>query len=105
MVLCGGVPLVGPQEELRGLSGYTPREFTSSRRREEKKGFRGLQQQTNLKSETQVEKEKVHSSSAARCGGTWDLDPVDFFLRDFFYWIFFVWGIGPCRLPHPPPLE
>ena len=38
---------------------------------------------TGLKSETQVKKEKVHSSSAARCGGTWDLDPVDFFLRDF----------------------
>ena len=38
---------------------------------------------TGLKSETQVKKAKVHSSSASRCGGTWDLDPVEFFLRDF----------------------
>jgi len=38
LVLDGGVPLVGPQEELRGPSGYTPtgRGFTSSSRREAK---------------------------------------------------------------------
>ena len=55
-----------------------------------------------LKSETQV---LVHSSSAARCGGTWDLDPVNFFLRDFFFLGFlFFWGIGPCGLVPPPPL-
>ena len=60
---------------------------------------------TGLKSETQVKKEKVHSSTAARCGGTWDLAPVDFFLRDFFCWIFFFGGIGPCGLAPPPPLE
>jgi len=30
----GGVPLVGPQAELRYPSGYTPRGFTSSPRRE-----------------------------------------------------------------------
>ena len=41
----------------------------------------------------------------ARCGGTWDLDPVDFFLRDFFIGFFFFWGIGPCGLTPPPPLE
>ena len=42
----------------------------------------------------------------ARCGGTWDLHPVDFFLRDFFYyWICFFLGIGPCGLVPPPPLE
>ena len=23
----------------------------------------------------------------------------------FFYWIFFSWGIGPCGLAPPPPLE
>jgi len=28
VVLGGGVPLVGPQEELRGPSGYTPRGFS-----------------------------------------------------------------------------
>ena len=32
----GGVPLVGPQVELRGPSGYTPRGFTSSPGREAK---------------------------------------------------------------------
>ena len=31
MVLGGGVPLVGPQEELHGPSGYTPRGFTEPR--------------------------------------------------------------------------
>jgi len=36
VVLGCGVPLVGPQEELRGLSGYTPRGFTSSPKREAK---------------------------------------------------------------------
>ena len=56
-----------------------------------------------LKSETQVKKEKVHSSSTARCGGTWDLDPVDFFLRDFFYWIFFFVG-GLVFADWPSPL-
>jgi len=34
-------------------------------------------------------------------GGTWDLDPDNFFLRDFFFLDFF-WGIGPCG-PVPPP--
>ena len=43
--------------------------------------------------------------SAARCGGTWDLDPVDFFLRDFFLLDFLFLGIGPCGLVPPPPLE
>ena len=43
--------------------------------------------------------------SAARCGGTWDLDPVNFFLRDFFIGFVFVLGIGPCGLVPPPPLE
>jgi len=37
-----GVPLVGPQEELRGPSGYTPRVFTSSPRREAKSGLSGV---------------------------------------------------------------
>jgi len=40
--LGGGVPLVGPQEELRDPSGYTPRSFTSSPEREAKKGFQGF---------------------------------------------------------------
>ena len=37
-VLVSGVPLVGPQEELRGplTSGFTPRGFTSSPKREVK---------------------------------------------------------------------
>jgi len=34
--LGGGVPLVGPQEDLRGLSGHTPRQFTSNSEREAK---------------------------------------------------------------------
>ena len=29
---------------------------------------------------------------------------MDFFLRDFFIGFFF-WGIGPCGLVPPPPLE
>ena len=39
--------------------------------------------------------------------GELDLDPVKFFLRDFFFnWIlFFFGGIGPCRLAPPPPPE
>jgi len=34
VVLGDCVPLVGPQEELRGPSGYTPRGFTSSPKQE-----------------------------------------------------------------------
>jgi len=34
VVLGGGVPLVGTQEELRYLSGYNPRGFTSGPLRE-----------------------------------------------------------------------
>ena len=45
----------------------------------------------------------VHSSSAVRCGGTWDLDPVNFFLRDFFSLNFFLLGTGPCGLVPPLP--
>ena len=44
----------------------------------------------------------VHSSSAARLGETCDLDPDNFFLRDFFSWIFFL-GIGPCGPVIPSP--
>ena len=40
VVLSGGVPLVGPQEELRGPSGYTPRGFTSSQSGRRSKDFR-----------------------------------------------------------------
>jgi len=54
-----------------------------------------------LKSETQVKKEKVHSPSEARCGGTWDLDPVDFFLRDFFVGFFFLGGLVLADWPAP----
>jgi len=36
VVLGGGVPLVGLQEELRGPIGYCPRGFTSSQGREAK---------------------------------------------------------------------
>jgi len=39
LVLRSGVPLVGPQEEPCSPSGYTPRGFTSSPRREAKEGF------------------------------------------------------------------
>ena len=46
----------------------------------------------------------VNSSSAARRGETWDLDPDNFFLRDFFLDFFFL-GIGPCRPVPPSPLE
>ena len=43
----------------------------------------------------------VHSSSAARCGRTWDLDPVNFFLRDFcFLDLFF--GDRSLRTGPPP---
>jgi len=42
VVVGGGIPLVGPQEELRGPSGYTPRGFTSSPGREAKEGFSGF---------------------------------------------------------------
>ena len=40
----------------------------------------------------------------ARCGGPWDLDPVNFFLRDFFIGFFFFgdWSLRTCPLP---PLE
>jgi len=44
VVLGGGVPLVGPQEELRGSSRYTPKGITSSPRRESK-DFRVLREQ------------------------------------------------------------
>jgi len=40
--LGGGVPLIGPQEELRGPSGYTPSGFTSSPRWEAKERFAGF---------------------------------------------------------------
>jgi len=42
VVLGGGVPWVGPQEELRGPSGYTLRGFTSRPRQEAKQGFQVL---------------------------------------------------------------
>jgi len=42
VVLVGGLPLAGPQEELRGPSGYTPWGLTSSPEREAKKGFSGF---------------------------------------------------------------
>jgi len=42
VVLGGGVPWVGPQEELRGPSAYIPRGFTSSPRREAKLGYSGF---------------------------------------------------------------
>jgi len=32
VVLDGGVPLAGPQEDLHGMSGYTPKGFTSKTR-------------------------------------------------------------------------
>jgi len=38
----GGVPLVGPQEELRGPNGYTPRGITSSPGQEAKYKFSGF---------------------------------------------------------------
>ena len=50
----GGVPLVGPQEELRGPSGHTPMGFTPSPRREAKKGLSGFittNKQTNKQEE------------------------------------------------------
>jgi len=40
----------------------------------------------------------------ARRGRTWDLDPDNFFLRDFFFLDFFL-GIGPQGPAPPPPLE
>jgi len=40
--LGGGVSLVGPQEQLRGPSGYTPRGFTLSPGWEAKYGFSGF---------------------------------------------------------------
>jgi len=46
MVLGGRVPLVGPQEELRGPNKYTPRGFTLSPQREAKYGFQSLKQPT-----------------------------------------------------------
>jgi len=42
VVLGGGEPLVGPQEELRYSSKYTPRGVTSSPGREAKQGFSGF---------------------------------------------------------------
>ena len=56
---------------------------------------------TGLKSETQVKKAKVHRSSSSRCGGTWELDPVEFFLRDFFLLDFFF--LGGLVLADCPP--
>jgi len=48
VVLGGVVPLVGPQEELRGLSGYSPRGLTSSTRWGRSKDFWGsYYKQTN----------------------------------------------------------
>jgi len=46
----------------------------------------------------------VRSSSAARCGGTWDLDPVKFSsFRIFFSWIFFLrdWSLRTGSPPSP----
>ena len=37
--------------------------------------------------------------------GELDLDPVNFFLRDFFSLDFFFLGIGPCGLVPLAPLE
>jgi len=48
--LDGGAPVVRPQEELRGPSGYTPRGFILDLQTEEKEGFLGFiptNQQTN----------------------------------------------------------
>jgi len=48
--LGGGVPLAGPQEELSGPSGYTPRGFASSPGREarqKKSSFITTNKQTN----------------------------------------------------------
>ena len=42
VVLGGGVPLVGPQKELRGPSVYTPRGFTSSLKQETNQGVSGF---------------------------------------------------------------
>jgi len=42
VVLIGGVPVVGLEEELYYSSGYTPRGFTSSPRREAKSRFSGF---------------------------------------------------------------
>ena len=41
---------------------------------------------------------------SSRRGGTWDLDPVDFFLRDFFVG-FFVFRDWSLRTGPSPPLE
>jgi len=48
VILGGGVPLVGLQEELRGPSGCIPRGFTSNPEREAKQGFPGAAAGTQL---------------------------------------------------------
>jgi len=54
VVLGGGVPLVGPQEELRGPSGYTPRVLLKAQGGRRSKDFRGLYQQTIKQTNKQV---------------------------------------------------
>jgi len=56
VVLGSGVPLVGSQEELRGPSGYTPRGFTFSPRREAKKVISGFYNNTLQQTNKQTNK-------------------------------------------------
>jgi len=57
VVLDGGVPLAGPQEELRGPGGCTPRGFTSNPKQAAKLGFSGFiakKKQKRKKSQNQT---------------------------------------------------
>ena len=52
-----------------------------------------------LKSETQV---WYIARARLAVGELWDLDPVDFFLRNFFLLDFFFWGDWSLRTGPPP---
>ena len=83
MFLGGGVPLVGPQEELRCPNGYTPRGFTLSPRREVKSGFAGFiittnkkqtdkqtDKQTNRQTDKQTNRQTDSQSKTSSCFGS-----------------------------------
>ena len=98
VVLGGGVPLVGPQEELRGPSGYTPRGFTSSPKREAKWGFLGFitkNKQTNEPERSKIEKNIRDTILACRFFDFWDSGQTD--SESFFLLTNWLMSMG-CRL-------
>ena len=87
VVLGGGVPLVGPQEELSGPSGYTPRGFTSSPKGRRSKDFWGLQQKTNKQTnQTDLKSKKTFVTRFWPVGFSTSEIPDKQTPSRFFYW-------------------